>query len=192
MTAGSDGPRKGDWIQTYAGRQVWPLDPRPEDICIEDIAHALAMQCRFAGHVRCHYSVAEHSVRGLDALCPRNVLTERTFLLHDAAEAYLVDIPRPLKRDLCCAWYGIVEAAWERCIARRFALSVLDFGDSAIKHADNVMLATEARDLMAPPPVPWIAMPEPLPGRIEPWGPQEAERMFLQEFGRLFVGQLPC
>lgn len=54
--------RRGDWMQTYTGRQFWPLDPLPEDVFIEDIAHALSMQCRYAGHVTRFYSVAEHSV----------------------------------------------------------------------------------------------------------------------------------
>lgn len=48
----------GDWIQTYTNKQFWPLDPRPEDVCIEDIAHALSLQCRFTGHVREFYSTA--------------------------------------------------------------------------------------------------------------------------------------
>src|ERR1700693_75116 len=63
------GPRKGDWIQTFTGRQFWPLDPRPEEVCIEDIAHGLSNECRFAGQCRSFYSVAQHSV-----LCARNVL----------------------------------------------------------------------------------------------------------------------
>ena len=51
-----------DWIQTYSGKKFYPLDPRPEDIDIRDIAHALSLNCRFNGHCRCFYSVAEHSV----------------------------------------------------------------------------------------------------------------------------------
>ena len=62
--------RKGDWILTYSGIEFWPLDPRPEDVRIEDIAHALSMQCRFAGHCDRFYSVAEHSIRVAD-LVPR-------------------------------------------------------------------------------------------------------------------------
>lgn len=54
--------RRGDWIQTFTGRRFWPLDPRPEDVCIEDIAHALSLKCRFGGHCTRFYSVAEHSV----------------------------------------------------------------------------------------------------------------------------------
>ena len=54
--------RVGDWIQVYTGGQFWPLDPRPEEIHIEDIAHALALTCRFTGHCREFYSVAQHSL----------------------------------------------------------------------------------------------------------------------------------
>lgn len=69
---------------TYTGRTFYPFDPRPEDICIEDIAHSLSNMCRFCGHVREFYSVAEHSVRGASHLYGLNALQ---FLLHDAAEA---------------------------------------------------------------------------------------------------------
>ena len=54
--------RGGDWMQTYSGFQFWPLDPRPEEIHVIDIAHSLANQCRYAGHCREFYSVAQHSV----------------------------------------------------------------------------------------------------------------------------------
>ena len=54
--------RRGDWMQTHSGLRFYPLDPRPEDIRIEDIAHALPMICRFNGHCSRFYSVAEHSL----------------------------------------------------------------------------------------------------------------------------------
>src|SRR5690606_29748913 len=97
--------RKGDWMQTFTGRRFWPLDPRPDEICIEDIAHALSMQCRYAGHCLSFYSVAEHSV-----LLSQHVAEpfRRWALLHDASEAYLVDVPRPIKGDL--SNYRAVEA----------------------------------------------------------------------------------
>jgi hypothetical protein len=181
--------RRGGSLQTFSGREVWPLDPRPEDLCIEDIAHALALQCRFGGHTRQHYSVAEHSVRGLEALPNRVPSSERAFLLHDAAEAYLVDIPSPLKRELCCAWYREVEAQWERCIEVRFGLGRFALASPDVKHADEVMLATEQRDLRTKPPPPRPGMPAPLPHPIlQPMRWEAAERTFLQEFERLFLG----
>jgi hypothetical protein len=54
--------RAGDWIQTFSGRRFYPADPRPDDMDIGDVAHALSMVCRFNGHVRFHYSVAQHAV----------------------------------------------------------------------------------------------------------------------------------
>ena len=59
--ANTDG-RKGGWIQTYTGRQFWPMDPRSHEVFIEDIAHSLSMMCRYAGHCERFYSVAEHSI----------------------------------------------------------------------------------------------------------------------------------
>src|SRR5690606_4110631 len=84
-------------IRTFTGIYVDVFDPTPEMICIEDIAHALAHQCRFAGHVKRFYSVAQHSV-----MCSRMVdrLYQMEALLHDASEAYLLDIPKPIKEKI--------------------------------------------------------------------------------------------
>ena len=98
--------RKGDWIQTFTGRAFYVLDPRPEDVDIEDIAHALSMQCRFAGHCREFYSVAQHSVTASWLVPPEDALWG---LLHDAAEAYVVDLPRPIKRAWQLESYGIID-----------------------------------------------------------------------------------
>ena len=86
----------GDWMMTHTGRHVDPLNVRAEDICLEDIAFALSNLCRFGGHVR-FYSVAEHCVRVCRAAPPE---LQRAALLHDAAEAYIGDIIRPLKRSI--------------------------------------------------------------------------------------------
>ena len=87
--------RKGDWFVTYSGKQFWPLDPQPQDVCVRDIAHHLSLVCRFGGAVRTHYSVAQHSLIVADILPPRLKLRG---LLHDATEAYVGDMVRPLKR----------------------------------------------------------------------------------------------
>ena len=91
-----------NWIQTYTGKCFTPLDPKPEDICAEDIAHHLSNLCRFSGAVNDFYSVAEHSVRCF--WYAREVLSpgppsplHLAVLLHDAAEAYIIDLPRPIK-----------------------------------------------------------------------------------------------
>lgn len=173
--------RQGDWIQTAHGRQMYPLDPRVDEVHIDDIGHALARQCRFAGHVRCgHYSVAQHSVL-VSQVCDK--ADARWGLLHDASEAYLVDLPRPLKRLQEFASYRAIEKNLMDVICERFGLPPVE--PASVKWADNVLLATEARDLMAPPPAPWVAMPDPLDEVIVPWSAEEAERRFRARFEEL-------
>src|SRR5271170_7300011 len=93
MTSTSVDPKRA-WIQTYTGGVFHILDPQQNEIYIKDIAHALAMQCRFTGHVRKFYSIAEHCVLG-SHIVPKKLALQ--FLLHDASEAYIADINRPLK-----------------------------------------------------------------------------------------------
>jgi len=173
---------RGPWLQTYTGRAFYPLAPRVEDVHLEDIAHALAHQCRFAGHVRTFYSVAEHSVRA-SVIVPREYALAA--LMHDATEAYVVDVPRPLKQAVPA--FGLIEDAVAIIIGAAFGVELSRL-PKAVKLADQVMLATEARDLMAPPPRQWMPMPEPLAAVIEPWGPEQAKGAFLQRFEELRHG----
>lgn len=169
--------RLGDWMQTYpSGTQFWPLDPRPEEVHAEDVAHALSHVCRFGGHCRQFYSVAEHSVRVAMLLPPPLRLWG---LLHDAAEAYLGDMVRPLKHGM--PQYRDAEFNLMRCVVQRFNLSP-DYCPDEVTQADEVLLATEKRDLLRPPPAPWDVPQggcvEPLPDRIEPWLVIDAWRGF--------------
>jgi uncharacterized protein len=91
------GVRNGAWIQTVTGKQFWPMDAQPEEVDIEDIAHALSLPCRFNGHCKQFYSVAEHSIHVSRVVSNENAARG---LLHDAAEAYLSYIPQPVKREL--------------------------------------------------------------------------------------------
>lgn len=110
--------RNGDWIQTFTCQQMYPLDPREAEIDILDIAHALANLCRFNGHVKQFYSVAEHSCHVSDLL-PQ--VWKLTGLLHDASEAYLCDLPRPIKRSPGFAeGYLRAERDLERVITKKF------------------------------------------------------------------------
>lgn len=86
------------WIGTYSGKKVWPLDPHPDDIDIDDIAHSLSNICRFNGFTSVHYSVATHCLLGA-SICYRlyDKKTALAFLLHDAEEAYYGDRPGPIK-----------------------------------------------------------------------------------------------
>lgn len=140
--------RQGDWMQTHSGLRFYPLDPRSEDLRIEDIAHALSMLCRFNGHVERFYSVAEHSVIVATAVAQvsRDSRMILTALLHDASEAYLSDVPRPLKRMPEMEPYRRMERLLEEAIAERFNL-FYPLPDS-IKYFDHVALMTERRDLV--------------------------------------------
>jgi uncharacterized protein len=84
-------------MQTYTGLAFWPLDPRPDEIRLVDIAHALSKLCRYGGQCLSFYSVAEHSLL-VASKAPDHL--KLVALMHDASEAYLLDIPRPIKRHL--------------------------------------------------------------------------------------------
>lgn len=178
--------RKGQWLQTYTGRQFWPYDPRPEDFDIEDIAHALANTCRFNGHTNEFYSVAQHSVH-VSKLCSVNFALEG--LMHDAVEAYIGDMIRPLKHDgsqLSVAFLE-VETHLEGALAQRYALLRFRGGWPVnVNMADNVALATEKRDVMELEAAPWGLLPPPDPEPIVPLAPRDAKRLFLDRFEELY------
>lgn len=169
--------RNGQWMQTYTGRQFWPLDPRPEEIFIEDIAHALSMQCRYAGHCKKFYSVAEHSVILAEYVPAPFKLWA---LLHDASEAYLTDIPRPLKGDL--AGYRALEDRVMLAVCQRFGLS--DDMPSIVAEADDRIIGDE-RSNLSNPWVEWTYSPKPLGVRLHHWSPEMAEQVFLGVFRAL-------
>lgn len=166
-----------NWIQTYTGRQFWPLDPRPEEIDIRDIAHALAMKCRYTGHTNLFYSVAQHSV-----IASQHVPPEDAFwaLMHDATEAYLPDVARPVKRAI--GGFIEIEDRLMACIAGKFGLSLPM--PPSIKEIDLRMLATERRDLMKEPPRAWVSTERvlPLEDHIAAWDWLHAEWAWLSRF----------
>lgn len=171
--------RIGDWIQVFTGRAFYPTDPREDEIDIEDIAHALSRQCRYAGHIdQEHYSVAEHCVHISHALPDEYALSG---LLHDAAEAYLVDVPRPIKRSL--GGYVEFEERLEKVIFKRFGLP-FPIPDK-VKEYDNRILHDECRQLMKRPPQSWSLQGEPLGITIQCWSPNIAKFMFLLRFNEL-------
>ncbi len=171
--------RKGNWMQTYTGRMFWPLDPRADEVDIEDIAHSLSMQGRFAGHANHWYSIAEHSVY-VSRYVPREHALAA--LLHDATEAYVVDVPRPVKPALT-NYREIEDRVWV-AIAERFGLPAEL--DPSIKVADNMVLLAEQRDLLKPPPAPWKVPGVPAPGlRIAAVPQPKAKKWFLDRFEEL-------
>lgn len=104
-----------DCIRTFTGKYVNVFEPTQEMICIEDIAHALSHQCRFAGHLPKFYSVAQHSIGCFDIALPDDKLQA---LMHDASEAYLLDIPSPIKKRM--HYYKELEENLMQIIAKKF------------------------------------------------------------------------
>jgi len=178
LTTGFD--REAAWIQTYSGRRFNPTNPNPDAIVIQDIAHSLSMQCRFTGHTKKFYSVAQHSVL-VSHIC--NEEDALWGLLHDASEAYLIDVPRPLKRSGKFEAYLEYEAQMQRAICKRFGLPYQE--PPSVKKADTKLLSTEARDLMSPLHPDWVNRTTPLPFIIDAWDQQKAKDMFMQRFFEL-------
>ena len=176
-------------IVTYTGKLFDIFNPKPELICIEDIAHALANICRFTGHVRKFYSVAEHSVRM--ALSHELKGHPMVRLLHDAAEAYFGDIATPVKQKvyvpdgITFRPIYVVEAKILAAISCAFGVDLKN--DPVIKEGDKRMALTEIRDLMPKTDAwaGWYVKFEPLKERIEPWTPAFAEVQFLLTYNSL-------
>ncbi len=157
------------------------MDPRSDEISILDIAHSLSHQCRFSGHTREFYSVAEHSVRVSQIVPAPHQLWA---LLHDAAEAYLLDWPRPLKQSGLMGWlYRRAERRLLRVICQRFGLDAAQ--PESICLADQILLATEQRDLFGKLPKSWSDGLAALPEKIVPMSPAKAKAEFLQRFQQL-------
>lgn len=178
------------FIETFSGNTFQPLDPVFADIRIEDIAHALAAQCRFSGHTRFHYSVAEHSVRVSEGISSGwfGLFNEKEALwglLHDASEAYLVDLPTPLKLDPAIGLaYQRAETLLMKAVCKRFSLPEKQPG--IVHMVDQALLATEVRDLMHGDRPYWQKIrAKPLPERIRPWGATVAEYEFLRRYREL-------
>lgn len=173
--------RIGGWIQTFTGRAFWPLDPRVEEIESLDIAHALSMLCRYGGHTRHFYSVAEHCVLMSRVVAPEHALWA---LLHDATEAYMVDVPRPIKRQMPA--YSAAEDALMVHICKRYGLP-LEAMPAEVKDADTRILLDERKRLLGAPPMPWgwEGTVEPLGVQIRCWSPLDAEVEYLARLGEL-------
>ena len=171
------------WIQTHSGIAFDVLDPDPEAVCIEDIATALGKLCRFNGHTTRFYSVAEHSVHMSYVLEGDGLALEG--LLHDAAEAYVGDVARPLKEQL--DGFAEIEGRVLDAVAEAFGLSFAFEQQAAVKEADLRMLATERDQLLVPCERPWQSIEgvasyrRPLGG----WTPEQASATFLHRFSHI-------
>jgi hypothetical protein len=118
MTAENEGAPRGDWMQTYGGGRFYLRNPRADEVEPADIAHALSLLCRYNGHIDRFYSVAEHCVLLSHAVPEKFALDA---LLHDATEAYVGDMIRPLKRTM--NEYQMVERYVMNAIAERFDIT---------------------------------------------------------------------
>jgi 5'-deoxynucleotidase YfbR-like HD superfamily hydrolase len=132
---------RGDWFVSASGQCFNVREPRPEQISLTDIAHHLSNVCRFGGAVREFYSVAEHCVYVSRLVAPE---LAPLALIHDAQEAYLGDVIKPLKN--CLPDYQALEHIWEAAIAARFGFASLKHPD--IKTADVAAVQAERRDLL--------------------------------------------
>ena len=179
-------PAPGPYLQTVSGRWVNPFDPDPAQLDAGDIARALANQCRFGGHSRVFYSVAQHSVIVSQLVEERGGDVEDVFaaLMHDASEAYLGDMPHPLKhRSALGAAFKEAEDHLERAIRDRFAIKP-DVPE--IKRADRALLATERRAFSAETwHWPELDGVEPLDRELTAWSPDAAADAFSKRFAEL-------
>lgn len=171
------------WLQTARGLAWCADEPEAFDYDITEIAHALSHLGRFAGHTTTLYTVADHSVRVAAAVRGTPCIEAgcRAALLHDAAEAFLVDMPSPIKRLYELAGYRALMAKTEHAIAMHFGL-VTWLNHDVIKWADLTLLATEKRDVLGPSPhdADWsVNLPDALPTTIVPRTPEQAKRDFL-------------
>ncbi len=176
------------WNQTFSGLAFDLLDPLSNMVSIKDIAHALSNQCRFNGHCKRFYSVAEHCVY-VSRVVPKSL--RYLALLHDAAETYTNDITRPLKSIL--PDFRDVESRIWQVVAHR--LNLPREIPEEIHVADQRLLATESEYLMSPSPRPWLAGVAPYDlreiGLRHPnqFGllPRDAHRLFLERFAELSI-----
>lgn len=156
-------------ILTASGTPMSLTFPAWQNIDDQDIAQALSRICRFGGHSRRFYSVAQHCVHVSEIVPREDALAA---LLHDATEAYIGDMVSPLK-SMLPAYKAIEKRLWS-AIAQRF--SVAPVLPASVKQADLQLLATERRDLLPASPMEWPCLEgvEPLEEPIEPWSPDIA------------------
>jgi len=176
-------PHADAWMQTFTGRRFYPLSPNPADIDPIDIAHSLANICRYGGHARRFLSVAEHCVMVSHAVAPEHAVWA---LLHDASEAYVGDMIRPLKHTDELTAYRLIEHRIQSAIATRFGLE--QDMPLEVKLADTRALVNERRIAVTATDHSWgIEHLAPLDVKYKCWSPRVAKRKYLQRLRELGV-----
>lgn len=179
---------RGSLMQVGGGRVFYPLDPQAEEVTIEDIARSLSRIIRFNGHSDFPINVAHHSLNCcyLAWREDENNDMQRYMLLHDAAEAYIGDMIRPLKIKM--PDFQIAEARCFDAITKALNIKPVDMG--VVKYYDNVACAWEKRDLFKSA-IPWTGMPD-ITGMdleiIRPRRSLKSERDFLRAYRSLSNG----
>lgn len=171
-----------DSVMTYTAGYFSPLNPHPDDVFITDIAHGLSLMNRFCGQTDFPWSVAQHSLAMSYVVPGEHALA---CLLHDASEAYMADVPKPVKNSL--PDYVRMEDGVLECIGRKFRV---DLKHPAVKAADVKMLVTEAAVLFHGRSAWWLdpQYPQPYSSRDvsiieEPW--RSVKYKFLRRFREL-------
>lgn len=174
-------PYNGDpYIETFTGKKFRPQEPNWEDIDIVDIAHSLSQKCRYTGHTRAFYSIAQHSVLVSELVDEQYALEG---LLHDAAEAYFPDIPYPLRPVI--KELEIYENALHRCVSKRFGLKY-PFPQS-VHDVDKNITQDEAYNLMHSRGLNWPGNRKRFGVTIECYYPKEAEKVFLLRYSDILL-----
>lgn len=172
-------------IETFTGDAFDIFHPTVQAVHLIDIAHALGMICRYNGHCTERYSVAEHSVHVANYLACTGWSNRVCLLglLHDAAEAYIGDLCRPIKTMPELRPYRVVEEACQRVILEKFGLEETAEDAYRIKFADNVLTRAEAFELMSTKGEAWNWGDIPfVPRKFGFWSPTEACLRFLEAF----------
>lgn len=173
------------YIETYSGKKFYPLNPFNSEIDIIDIAHALSLLCRYNGHTKVFYSVAEHSIllsEYTEKILKRNPRDVQFALLHDAGEAYTSDIPTPLKKEL--PEFKNMESVIDAAVLYHFNLPSAK--PNWLKDIDTRIIRDERMTFMSRSNNIWFVDElKPLDIKFKFMTPEIAEFIFLEEFSRL-------
>ncbi len=164
--------RIGDYIETWNCVKFYPLDPRPEEIVLEDIAISLSRQCRYLGHIDYHYSIAQHCVLLHDYI---EAPHKKQMLMHDGSEAYLCDIPRPIKPLLTN--YKEIEYKLQTMIYQKYGIDIVEH--PRVSDLDRRIVLDEKKALKSKSDTVWNIPGGPLGIEVVQWSQARAYDEFM-------------